>query len=311
MMKISIPMPNQGDEFDTTGAQIIHADATPAPVVPDSRPPSIDIMALFAPGGGGQPNVSATEENLDEGVEDTVETPPVPPVTPPTPAPADALAQHTAALTKAVESLTQRQVAPAPTPVAEEPKTPKVWLTPEQVPQAMVQLLNSEDPAERVKGLAAFGNALVTMVYSQVQRDVTEQYQPQFQAMVQDHYRQQEQINNFRTDMNTNYPALVHSPAGRLVAQHVVQTLSAKRVAEGKSVNWFDPEFKSAFDAELKTLGIDPKVGNKPAAPPAPPAPQARVGRSNGARPVDPAPGERTQSDHMMGMLSTVLPRAN
>lgn len=301
MMTTSTPTPD-----DTPGAQVFHADTPPG--VPAGGPPPIDIMTMFAPGGSGQPNELATEEQLEEVVEDNTEIPPVTPVTPPASAPSDALAQHTAALTAAVKSLTEKQNAPAP--VAEEPKTPKVWLTPEQIPQAMVQLMTSEDPAERVKGMAVFGNALVQMVYSQVQRDVTEQYQPQFQAMVQDHYAQQQQINNFRTDMTTNYPALVNSEAGRLVAQHVVQKVSAKRIAEGKSVNWFDPDFKTAFNAELAALKIDPKLGTAPPAKPTPPSP-APVGRSRGARPVDPAPENATQQDHMMGMLSTVLPRAN
>lgn len=298
-MKIfNLAIPNTGDELESSGSGTTPQNAPP--------PPSIDIMSMFAQDGNVGTQESASDENPPVGDKVSAETPAATPDAPPAPTPHDQLAKTTEALAAAVSALTQRTEAPAPR--TEEPKTPKVWLTPEQIPQAMVQLLTSEDPAERVKGLAVYGNALVTMLYEQFQRDVTEQYQPQFQAMVQDHYRREQLIQNFRTDITTNYPVLANTEAGRLVAQHVVQKISAARLAAKKSVDWFDPDFRKDFDAELKILGVDPKNGKAAPAAPAPrPTP---VGRSNGARPVQPAPENQTQADHMMSMLATVMPRA-
>lgn len=306
-MKIRLPTPNDADRQPANGA------TAPPDAQPSSAPPSIDIMAMFAQGNGPTSQVPDDDQQQD-GNEVPADNLAVPPSgnEPPAPKPEDRLAETTSALTRAVEALTQRSNTPATpaNPTPEPPKGPKVWITPEQVPQAMTALLHSEDPAERLQGLVVFGNALVNMLYSQFQNDVTTQYQPQFQAMVQDHYQQQQLIQNFRTDMTTNYPALVNSEPGRLVAQHVIQKVSAARVAAGKSVNWFDPDFRKAFDAELTAMKIDPKLGTQASPPPPPPRPTP-MGRSGGSRPVDPAPENKTQQDHMMGMLSTVMPKIN
>ena len=305
-MTTSIPTPNGDDE---PGAQVSHGNSGSG-----TPPPSVDLLAtLFTQGGPGPASQSATDEPPVEVVKPSPETPPGTPVTPETPKP-DAQAEATAALARAAEALATRAAtpapAPAPAPQPEAPKGPKVWASPEQVPAAMQALLHSEDPAERMKGIVVLMNAFTNMVYDQVRQDVETQYQPQFQGFVQDYWQQQKLANDFRQDLQTNYPVFTSSEAGKLVAQHVFQQVSQEFVAAGKKVNWFDPEYKKAIDAKLKLLNIDPKLGVVPQSPPPPPPPAPTpVARSSGARPVDPTPGTQTQQDHMMSMLATVMPQ--
>lgn len=273
--------------------------------VPSSAPPSLDMLAkLFNPGGGSMPNDDVDDGNEPEqnAAEPVAETPPAPP--PNSGVDASELARATAALTQAATALTGRanQPAPAPEPTQDQPR---VWVTPDQIPAAMAQLMNSEDPAERIRGQTLFANALAGMIYRQFQEDVTKQYQPQFEGMVQERLTQAQQVQTFRQEFAQSYPALVGSEAGNLVARHIVTEVGREFTAQGKQPNWFDPSFKAAFDAKLKSLGIDPKAGvAKPT--PATPNPQPTpVSRSNGARPVQPEPGTSTQADSMAAVLRT------
>ena len=273
--------------------------------LPSSAPPSIDMLAkLFNPGGGPMPN-DEVEEN--EGVvqnepENTPE--PVPASPPQNGVDASELARATAALTQAASALQSRATTPAQE--QQQQDQPRIWVTPEQIPAAMAQLMNSEDPAERIRGQALFANALAGMIYRQFQEDVTKQYQPQFESLVQERLNQVQQINTFREEFSKSYPALVGSEAGNLVARHIVTEVGREFAAQGKQANWFDPNFRKAFDAKLKALGIDPKQGvAKPQPAPAPKNQPTPVSRSNGARPVDPAPGTSTQADSMAAVLRT------
>ncbi|OYW77696.1 MAG: hypothetical protein B7Z37_03135 [Verrucomicrobia bacterium 12-59-8] len=261
------------------------------------------LAKLFNPGGGSMPNDEVDDDNEPEqnASEPVVETAPTSP--PNSGVDASELAKATAALTQAAQAMTGRANTPAPAPEPTQ-EQPRVWVTPEQIPTAMAQLMNSEDPAERIRGQTLFANALAGMIYRQFQEDVTEQYQPQFEGMVQERLIQAQQIQTFRQEFAQSYPVLVGSEAGNLVARHIVTEVGKEFTAQGKQPNWFDPAFKAAFNAKLKSLGIDPKAGVVNPAPAPNPKP-APVSRSNGARPVQPEPGTSTQADSMAAVLRT------
>lgn len=288
--------------------------ATPAPNPTPAGPPQFDISTLFSAGSGDLPEAD-DEENLDaeqnaptQDNEPAIEAPPSQPSKPAVDV--DTLAANQAEMTRALAALAQRSSQPAAPPTSEEPPKPRTWVTPEQIPAALQTLLNSEDPAERLQGLIHYGNALAHLVYNQFQQDVTQQYQPQFERLVQDRFTQQQQINAFKEEFAREYPVLVSNEQGRMVAQIVIQQVGQEFVAKGKQPNWLDPEFRQAFDAKLAAMKINAKgTPAKPVTPPAPtPSPRpAPVARSGGARIVDPAPGNSTQEDQMMAVLGTAF----
>lgn len=305
------------------------ASSTPPSDTP-LGPPNFDLSTLFGPGGGGQPG-DVTEETSPSPAPNAPSSEPAPtpavgatpagatpPATPPTPGPIPQVEQFgeaTRALTAAAQALAARS-APEPTPAA-QPEQPRMWVTPEQIPQPMAQLLTSEDPAERLKGFAFFGNALLHTLHQAMTAEIREQYQPQFMQLVQDHYTQQQQVTNWKNEFSQEYPVLVASDEGRMVAQLAIQQTAQKMQAAGvpaKEISWNHPKFKETFNGVLAALKINPKGTPAPASPPvAPPPPPPRISRSSGARPEQPSGENNSQQDGMMAVLRTagVLPRAN
>jgi len=303
------PIDDKGADQNANGGTAPASGERPA-----SAPPQFDISTLFGPGGGGLPGENA-DDNLAEGEQNTppaVEKPAAAaeatPATPATPDPTKPLTDATAALTRAAEALSARAT---PAPAKEEPAPAKVWLTPEQIPTAMVQLLNSEDPAERVKGFALFANALLHMHQEHIQNQIQTEYQPQFMAQVQEHYRNQRAIEDWKSEMTRDYPVLINTEEGKMVARLAIERVAQKMQAEGvpaNQISWSHPKFKSEFNGVLKSLNVDPKLGATPAPAPPPPTPPAPAptkfrAAAAGARPEQPSGETNTQADGMLAVL--------
>lgn len=309
------------------GALITHAPRAPAGGAPADggapAPGGFDL-SFFSPAedDDGAGDVGADEgTDVDDGggvPAQNVQPAPAGAAPQPSPAPApltgealQALMQGNQQLAESIRQLVATQTAPKPDTT---PKPPKVYVTPEAIPAPMQALMNSEDPAERIRGIAAFGNALVTAVLAQVEQDVSERYQPDFTRQYEEAIEQRFAARQWEDSFNQDYPNLLNDPKGKLVAQVAISQAAQQLQAQGvpaQQIVWANPKYREAFNAILLSVGyrggvvkpLTPATGADPNNPPAQrPAP---MGRRQGARPADPGGGQ-SQFDQMLAVLGTV-----
>lgn len=257
--------------------------------------------------------VAVTEEKVVEAegqndpplVDEDEEVLATPPPSPVDSAPAlAAITESNRALAAAVEAMRTREATPA-APDADAPSPfSSFTINPASLPAELTTLLNSEDPAERQKGLVALISSAVSMGLARVQDHVTKTYQPQFEAYVQQQFVARAQAEKTKLEFDTAYPGLTSSDQGRTVAQLTVQSVVQEMQAAGLPASQMvwgaaGTPFRVRFDAKLKALGYKGKAVPAVAAP----AP-ASVSRGNGgARAI--APGAKTLGDDILAVVKS------
>lgn len=316
------PAASSGDD-GSGGALITHAAPDGSTIV---RQGNEFNLSFFSPpeendddaGVGNddqQPNLEADDGTGEEGQNDLPDGD-VP--ADPSPAPGitgeqlQALLQGNTQLAETLRAFVASQNQPKPAePVKSNEQ--KIYVTPEAIPAPMQALMNSEDPAERNRGFAAFGNALVTAVLQQVERDVTERYQPDFTKAYEEHFQQRLSAWQWEQSFNTDYPGLLANDKGRLAVQmatlQAAQMLAQNGVPQQQIV-WGNPKYREAFNNYLQSIGyaggvVKPKGVASNQQQNQQQQRAAPMGRRTGARPAAPGGGQ-SQQDQMMAVLNTV-----
>lgn len=193
----------------------------------------------------------------------------------------------TKALTDAIAAQQPRTPEPA-VPAQEE--TFRFAFDRTSVPAPLAAMLNSEDPGERLEGLARFGASVANAVYMRVRHDVEKEYQPNFQGMIQQHYATQSEQANFRTEFFSRHPYL-NTDQGKVIAKALAEQVMTER-AQRRDPNAasIDKTFRDMLDAKIAGLRKAPATrASAASAAPARPAAPAAPSRSAGVRTVDPS----------------------
>jgi hypothetical protein len=215
-------------------------------------------MGDVAPEGDTPETIEAApaEETVEEEVEVEDDLPPPPSTN-------DRLAV-------ALEKLAAAQAAPA-APVA--PMTPaekkefQFMLTQQSVPADLLAKLTSEDRAEQVQGMLALVSGVANMVRQRVRTEITDEYQPEFRKLVQDHVTQQAKQAEMIQDFRTSFPSIANHPEsqviGRLLSERAIKAMQAAGRPEAEMA--YGPAFKKYLAAELKKISIKKEGAPAPA----------------------------------------------
>jgi hypothetical protein len=194
------------------------------------------------------------------------------------------------------EVLSRTQEAPvASSPVEEKAKKPAFVIQPGSFGPELTRLIQSEDPAERINGLASAMSAMANLVWDRIQDDITKNHQPNFTRLVEDRLSRETTAQTARNEFAAAYP-WIKTEKGAAVASYALQKVVQELAASGtpaKDLQW-GPDFKKRFDAKLVELGVK-KTTTEPT-----PKKQT-VKRTGGARTG--TPGERTLGDEMLDVV--------
>ena len=213
---------------------------------PPAKEASDEEKAAAAAGKGepakGAPGATA-EPKPDEGkaAEGALPADPAAPGTPAAPPVVDPRDTQIAALQTQVAALTQAVVQPA---AAAPTATPEPERFVRNIPDQMLSLINSEDPAERKQGISALVQGTGNMVYDQVMQDVEARLvsmQTEIAARSQRSDAQSEVLKDFQGA----FPLLADESFVPLIAAE-----GQKVAAETGATAW-TPELRDAIGARL------------------------------------------------------------
>lgn len=208
-------------------------------------------------------------------------------------------------LAAALEKLAAVQATPAPAAPAPaktpEEKAFQFMLTQQSVPADLMAKLTSEDRQEQMQGLLALVSGVANMVRQRVRTEITEEYQPQFRSLVQDHVAQQARQQEMIADFRSSFPVLANHPEGqvigRLLSERAIKAMQAAGRPESEMS--YGPVFKKYLAAELKKVAVTKTPG---AAQPAPRKAPTQMSRQGAPR--EGTPGMTSLSDEIWNVVN-------
>ena len=261
-------------EFDYFGP----ADGDPAEPLPGDAPPASPTPGAAAPGKVPEASLAAA--------------PPAPTKSPEV----QALERQIAELNGRVEGFTRAQPQPAPQgDAAPEVEVPAYEFA---IPEKLAGLLNSEDPKERMAGMAHLSRGIAQVTHREVVKSIRAEVGAILPHVIQAHLARSQGAQTVQTEFYGKYKEL-NSPELRPLVANV-----ASRLAAELKVRSWTPEFGDKVAERVRAVltRAAPAPTPSPSAPPASQAP--RLTQGGGVRPGGgPSPPATSQMDEMMDLL--------